>query len=919
MTNDVRLWLYPGANPNSTPDAWESFYVDISAYLRRPGQDGGRSVVYSAGKQDESTTTDAGQMTLTLDNRDGRFSTEKIDGPYYGLIDTNTPIRLAVAALTDPFTRTTVAGWGTINAALSQSWTVNGTASNWSTDGTKGQVLIPATNTAVTATLNGGNTRDVDVVSSVIPSATATGAAYGGGHQVRRTDTNNLVYSTLEFNTAGNATIKIRQTVAAVTTELASSNPIPSSTYSAGVAWKLRTQADGDAIRVKAWPAASSEPTAWMITATQDSLSGTGLGIYVARFGGNTNSGVANLLAFDDYTVIGLEWTGYVSSWPMSWDITGNNSWAPITAGGILRRLRQGTNPVVSPLRRQLSGTANAVGYWPLEDGADSRYFTPVVGRVPVATFTSATPAADNTLAGGGLAPTLSDDSGSISATVGLSQGGTGFAAMFFVKLGSLPSTKIKVARVRSRGPGPIIDFSIDATSTYLEIIASDGSLITSAVNLIPAGFHFDQWTAISISTDNTDFSALVFNTRCDVLYHQVGGLVYYNPSTLYATAALSTVTGIRLSGNSGTSFAHIWLGRNTLPFATNDFTMVSSGFATEAAIARFTRVCGEAGIPCSVVGVSSLASEAMGAQKESGTLAILQSCADADYGVISERGGGLEFVPRASRWNLTQTVGVSVAARQIAAVPAPIRDDQRLRNKWTITRAGGGTATFQDDASVARNGTAEDSATLNTQDDSVLVNHAAWRTAIGIQGRARWPSISLNFANSPELMNVWRQKYYGWRLGITTGLTQVKGNEPDLIVEGYQASLDPELWEVDLNCTDAKVWTAAVTDDTGILGRVDMDTGQCTTTSSLSATATGAALAITTATGYTKWDTTAGLWSGGVDLNVGGERVTVSAVANGAGQAQTFTITARGVNGYAAIHAIGTVVSLWYPAPVAL
>jgi hypothetical protein len=915
VKNDIKLWLYPGANPNSTPDAWEPYFVDISAYVRRPGQDGGRAIQYSAGKQDESTTTDAGQMTLTLDNRDGRFSTEKIDGPYYGLIDTNTPIRLGVTAVSDPFTRTVSNGWGTISSALSQSWAHSGTLSNWSTDGTKGQVIIPSGNTFVVAVASNGTTRDVDLVTTVTPSATATGAAYGIGHMMHRTDSSNMVYTTLEFNTAGNTTVKIRQVVAGVTTELAASNPIPSSSYSAGNAWKIRSQADGDAIRVKVWPVSGSEPTAWMLTTTQDSLVGNSVGLYIARFNGNTNSGVASLLGVDDFIATTLEWTGYVNTWPMSWDITANNSWAAITAGGILRRLRQGTNPVQSPLRRQLAGTANCVGYWPLEDGASSLYFTPAVGRVPYATFVLAEPASENTLAGGGPAPTLSDDSGSISATVGLSQGGTGYAAMFLVKMGSMPSVKTRIVRVRGRGPATIVDFSLDSSNTYLEVLNGDGSLITSATNAIPSGIHFDQWMAINITSDNTDPGAGVTTTRTDVFYHQVGSQVYYNPLVIYGSASLSTVTGIRLTGNSGTAFGHIWLGQNTLPFVTNDFTLVSSGYATELASDRFSRVCREAGIPYSVVGASSLASEAMGAQKEGSTLAILQSCADADYGVISERGGGLEFVPRASRWNIVQTMGITLAARQIGAIPAPVRDDQRLRNKWTVTRTGGSSGTFQDDTSVARNGTAEDSVTINTFDDSVLVNHAAWRVAIGIGVRARWPSIVLNFANSPELMVYWRQRVYGWRLGITTGLTQVKGNEPDLIVEGYQASLDPDLWVTELNCTDAEIWTAAVTDDTGIYGRVDNEA--CTSTSLISATALS--LPVTTTAPYPVWDTTSGLWSGGVDLNVGGERVTATGISTGVSPAQTFTLSARGVGGYAASHPSGTKVSLWYPAPVAL
>lgn len=912
MTNDVRLWLYPGASPNSTAEAWEPFFADITQWIRRPGNDGGQPIQYSSGKQDESTQTDAGQMTLTLDDRDGRFSTDKIDGPYYGLLDTGTPIRLAVVTATDNFNRTVAAGgWGS-------NWDPDGNDATFSVDGTRAQMKVPTVNTYTDIVhIGGGKARDVDVVSTFYPSATATGASYGSGHIVRMTDGLNMIYSTIEFNTAGDVTVKIRNRTFGVDVTVASLNPIPATAYSAGNGWKLRTQADGNTIRVKTWPVSSGEPTSWTLTGVTDQLThDNALGIYTARFSGNTNSGTANLIGMDDYTAIALEWTGFVVSWPLDWDQTANNSWASITAAGILRRLRQGTNPIQSPLRRQLSGTPTVTGYWTLEEGEDAKYSLPVVPGTAVATATGVTFAQDDTLPGGGPAPTITGTTGSIVANVAKSQGGTGFSAMFFFKVQSLPAGKQRVARIRcSRGPVPIYDLSIDATATYVEAIAGDGTVVTSAVNTYGISFA-GKWVAWQLETDNTLSGG---NTTITGLYHVVGDVNYFAQVINVAGTTLSNVLSMALEGVQGTAFAHMWMGSNTLPFVTDSFSLVSNGYSGETAIDRFLRVCGEAGITGAVPGGTAQNSELMGAQKESTTMAVLQSCADTDYGVITERGSGLEFIPRVARWNLTQTMAITLAAGQIAKIPKPVRDDQKLRNKWTISRTGGGSVIAQNDTSVARNGTWEDSATINSKDDSVLGNHAAWRVYYGTSLRLRWPNVSLNFARSPELIEAWRQRRYGWRLGITSGLTQVKGNEPDLIVEGYQASLDPDIWSVDLNCTDARVWSAAVTDDTGIYGRADQE--YCTTTALISSTATAIPITTGSVSGVAmpKWDNTAGLWTGGVDFNVGGERVTVTSITNGAGQAQTLNVTARGVNGYASSHASGSAVSLWYPAIVAL
>ena len=914
MTQDIRLWLYPGANPNSSADQWEPYFADISQYVRRPGNDGGQQITYSSGKQDESTQTDAGQMTLTLDNRDGRFSSDKIDGPYYGLLDTNTPIRLGVVCGRDTFTRTVASANGPA-AGWAGSWlSTSSSTTTYAVDGSKGTVGISTTNTLNLAILDGAASRDVDITSTIYPLQAATGASYGSGNIVRWTDGLNYIATTLEFNTAGDVTIKIRSLVGGTYNEIGSINPIPSSSYTAGTPWKMHTQVSGANVRVKVWPAASSEPTTWTLTATETSNTGTGIGIYSARFFGNTNTG--QIIGIDDFLAVGIEWTGYVVSWPLYWDITANNSWVPITAGGILRRLRQGTNPIQSPLRRQLAGTATVTGYWPMEEGESSTYFTGTVVNGPLATFSGITPAQDNTLAGGGQAPTVTSTTGSILAYVKTPNTGTGFSVMFFVKLSAIPSSKTRLARIRCpRGPVPIYDISVDATATYLEAIATDGTVMNSVSNLYAETFN-GNWIAFQLETDNTSSPG---NTTATSIYHAVGKAVYWAQGFTVAGTTASTATSVSLEGPNGTSFAHLWMGSNSLPFVTDSFSLVSSGYVGEKAIDRFVRVCGEAGISCSVRGGTSQTSEAMGAQRESGTMAVLQSCADTDYGVISERGSGLEFIPRAARWNLTQTMALTVSAGQIARVPNPTRDDQRLRNKWTISRTGGGTAVGQNDASVARNGTWEDSATINSQDDSVLGNHAMWRAYIGTSQKMRWPRVSINLSRSPELAAGWRSRYYGWRLGITSGLTQVRGNEPDLIVEGYTAYLDPDIWAMDLNCTDARVWAAAVADDTGIYGRADNE--YCTTTALISSTALSIPITTGTVSGVNmpKWDITASLWSGGVDFNIGGERVTVTSITNGTGQAQTLNATVRGVNGYAASHPSGTSVSLWYPATVAL
>jgi hypothetical protein len=895
VTNDVRLWIYPGGNPNSDAEAWEPYFADISQWIRRPGNDGGAPISYSWGKQDESTQTDAGQMTLTLDNRDGRFSTDNLFGPWYGLIDTNTPIRMGVVAASDTFTRTVASGLGSINSL--QTWAAD---SGFSVDGSKAQCIVVNTNTFRLSFLHNATARDSDITVSVYPQAAASGGSFGGGLVVRTaSDANNLLYITIEYNTAGDVTLKIRQIIIGVTVELASLNPIPSSSYSAGQEWKLRVQCDGANVRAMCWAASGSQPTSWMVTAdVQQIATGFDMGLIAVRFAGNTNSGATSLVAFDNLTVIGLEWTGFVVSWPLEWDITGNNSWARITAGGILRRLRQGTNPVQSPLRRQLGSTADSVGYWPMEEGPAASFFSSVVPTASNATFIGLTPGQDTSLAGGGPAPTFDSATGAITATVGVNQGGTGPGVMVFFKLPSQPAVKTRIVRVKMRtGNVAFYDFSIDATTTILEAFDLSGTLITSAVNALAV--DFTQWVAWELVVDNTSH---VGNNHVQGIYHQVGEVLYWVQFFDVSGTALQNLWYTVLSGPQGISFAHLWMGRNTAPFSTTTFNLVSSGYDGEAAIDRFRRVCDEAGIQRTITDNATTISVTMGIQKESGTLAVLQSCADTEYGVIVERGAGLEFIVRAARWNQTSAITLSVAAGQINAVPKPVRDDQRLRNEWQVSRVDGGSATYRDSASVTRNGTWSDSATINPNDDSILIQQAAFRTSIGINSRLRWPNVVLNFARSPELQAFWQSRTYGTRFGITTGLTQVKGNEPDLIIEGYQSTLDPDVWTTEMNCTDAGAWD---------VGSADNSPGQAYATtlgSGINAAATTLVLSSTDV--YEQWQpgvSTAHVVIDYEEIALG----TIGAVTGTGPWTQTVTGCTRSVNGKVVSHLAGATVKV--------
>jgi hypothetical protein len=861
---DVKFWLYRGANPDSDPSTW-GVEEDASAKLRYPGNDGGAPIQYSGGKGDEAPGADSGQMTLTVDNRDATFSSLVL----------NTPARMGTVSLADDFARadTTTAGWGTVDATRGWSWAHTGGSTSWPRTSGKGQAIITAANTAIGARAVGAKSTDVDVTYTVTPLALATGARYSCGIQTRYTDSSNNLLIQLSFNTDGSTWLDINRISGGVTTQIgATANPTPGLTYTAGTEMKLRVQVDGKQIRAKAWKTADAEP-AWMATATDTVLTGADVRVYAARYTSNTNSSSAALMSFDDFQAVGLEFCGSLVSVPLRWNKTKNNSWAPLTFAGIIRRMTQGSYPVDSPLSGLLGGRTDKTGYWTLEGGVASRTFISYIANQYAATFNQVSPAANSDLLGGGPAPTLNSDTAQIFVTTTKNNGGTGFSALWFMKLPSgLPATKTRVARIRcSRGPIPIWDVYVDTGGYYVEGKQPDGTITTSQFNTPAATFDYTQWIAWEMRTEVNGA-----NTDWKLTHWQIGnGITFYYTNGSTPGTTVSVVRSGQFVGSTGTAFAHLWLGQNTLPFVTYSFINGATGFDGEYLIDRWIRVLAQFGIPQSYR--LPVSYDKMGPQQDSDLLAILKTITETNYAAISERGSGLELITRESRWNLTERFTLDVGSFQLDEPPEGVRDDLKYRNVYTVSRAQGGQATYThpdvEDGTVP---SVAGSATINSEIDAVLINQAAWRVYLAMNTKYRWPAISMNFGRNYTLSQSWRTRGgYGARVKVITGLDQVVDGEPDLVMEGFSSTLWPDGWQVSLNCSPYEVWKVGVADDTTGLGQVGHE--GCFTTALVSSTALSIPI---TSIGDKPWNTTGSIWSGGVGMKLDDEQATVTAIA---------------------------------------
>ena len=287
--------------------------------------------------------------------------------------------------------------------------------------------------------------------------------------------------------------------------------------------------------------------------------------------------------------------------------------------------------------------------------------------------------------------------------------------------------------------------------------------------------------------------------------------------------------------------------------------------------------------------------------------LSLVQETATAEGGVfyIQSDSNVARFADRYSRELLpdfpASTLGTAYVIDQESETTgsefAAVIEDAQIVNMVTITASDGSTATATDAASITANGliSASDSLLVNSQ--AQAADAANYRLAQFATPQPRISSVTVDLTTGSGLY----AEVLGWRIGQrirVTGLPET--SQPATEFEGYiegmsgQFGADGDTVIFDLS----PVWGWAIQLDADDLGRLDTD-GQ---TVEVACDADDTAITVTE--GFSATDAP-------YDLDIGGERVTVTSAAAASGGQQVLTVT-RGVDGTPAVaHLIGTDVYL--------
>jgi len=599
------------------------------------------------------------------------------------------------------------------------------------------------------------------------------------------------------------------------------------------------------------------------------------------------------------------------------WDTSAKLAIVSVTAGGTLRRLGQGKTPLRSASYRAITTTAIApYAYWTMEDGSTAVNFASTIAGVAALAITGTV--GIGAAAGPGTAASADfSGGGSVAAALPV-PAGTASAWRVALSFSSSVASGDFVPLHIETATGTVWEVEIDTTSSNgptIHVGTEAPGLVSNSVSYTHSGGAWAAGTWHSIILDGVQTGADMGFTMT------VDGSPFVDPSA-FTAQQLGAITSIVVNPATPaflTKTSSAFLAAHLAVWASNpsdNLWSPAAGWAGETADERLIRLCAEESIPFTITGTSTMA---MGAQPVAAILDVLRECETADGGVLYDGfTAGLAYTCRTARYNLTAALTVDVALGQLSTPFAPVDDDQRNRNDVTVSRTGGATARYiatTGPLGTDTIGTYDTSVQVNTSDDTPLLNIAGWNAHLGTVQGLRYPTLPLDFTATPTLAQKWLDapniSYRADVVNIDQKATQHPPDDVALIVEGYTMTLDTNRWTATAACSQYAPWQVGALDDP-VLGH--LDTAGCVIAAG-GWDGTSATFAVTTTTGPL-WTTSGADYP--FDLNVGGQRVTVSG-CTGASNPQTFTVSVASVNGVAKFHSPGDALSLWSPLILAL
>lgn len=562
-----------------------------------------------------------------------------------------------------------------------------------------------------------------------------------------------------------------------------------------------------------------------------------------------------------------------------------------ITAAGPFRRLGQ-SKSAFSAMTRYYR-TVKPIMYWRMEDLADSRQAqSDVAGRpamiLPPNTSANLPVWAQRTGMPGSLPVAQFTPGATLSVAFPpyVPQGST-IRVAFLANLAVL-TTATTMFRMTMVGSNAIAweIFVAPGGSPRLRALDATGATLFSSTNFAPPSGFLGNSNNGPILHPWLLYAITLQQSGADIIWTLNYGPIWINdigdpdgfttlPSGTLAATQVGQPTGFIISPNAAAedmAVGHLSLSDSGIGLV-NALTNSAIGWP-QTTSQRVAGVANEFGVPNAIIGSSSAK---MGAQQLGTVLAMLRDAMKADHGIVSDGRGVVTYRTLNGLYNLTPMIRLDGANRELFQPYAPVRDDQKHRNRITVTRTGGSSYLADNLADQARTGLADGSETINLAADIQLPDHAGYFLAVGTVGGKRYPQFTLDFLRAPEFARPWLGMRLGDRFLLTNPPRASAKDDVQLQLRGFKQRWEGRYkWTATCNTIKADPFNVGVLDDP-ILGRAEADLNAVTVTSEVSSQTTTSFNVNVAADTPPIIDSTNFASDFPVDLNWDGERITMT------------------------------------------
>jgi hypothetical protein len=570
---------------------------------------------------------------------------------------------------------------------------------------------------------------------------------------------------------------------------------------------------------------------------------------------------------------------GEVSSWPQKWTPDESDVYVPVEANGILRRLGQGLKALDSTLRRRIP-SGDPIAYWPMEESQyATRAYSPIAG-VDSASVSGVEWASADDLPSSQALPRLKA-SGAMSAPVPVAPSGEWHVEFVYNAYGKAPEFDQPHAEViRFSSPNGTVRnwiLGVHKGSAMWRVWGYDAAGNDLVFHTFTPGDVLNEWMRLRFwAKDNGDGT---FNFR--IGWQDTSGEWYGYTQQLTGTAGRLNNIGAQWgAGTEGWGIGHL----SVLPVAGSTiYDYSDDAFVGDTAWNRIMRLGVEENVPVERIHGQDITSARVGPQRPDTLVNLVESAAEADGGFIIETRNrvGLAFRDRASMYAQEPALTLSYNSPGLAPDLEPIDDDSAVRNDIVVQRDGGsaGRAYLAEGPLSVQSpplgiGVYDEQVTLSLGDDTQPEPMANWLLHLGTYDGARYPTVTV-MLHKPGA-EVLIPQILALRVGDMIRLTDLPAwlshEDVDLIVEGYSETLDLYRWEITFNCSPGGPWDVAQVEVPGHYAKADTD-------GTILSTAVGTAdtSLVTQVTAGSPW--TESPKETPFDIDVAGERMRVDAV----------------------------------------